>query len=222
MSIRPPVPSYKKAPEKVLEILEDEILSGKYKPGERLVEREIAARLGVSRVPVREALITLERWGFVKEKGANEKWREIAGLTKKDIIECYGVRCFIECQAFMDKAMEADTELLESLSRMMEQMNRYAEEEDVENYRKWNRQFHHEFVLSLKNNRLYRIYTDISRMLKWFQNITLYYPRMKRSNEEHKLLLNAYKKQDLCEIRRLFRLHYEHAMEMLSQRVDET
>ena len=46
----------------MLEILEDEIYSGKYKPAERMVEREIADRLGFSRVPVREALIILERW----------------------------------------------------------------------------------------------------------------------------------------------------------------
>ena len=106
MGIRPMASDYRKASEKVLEIIEDEILSGKYRPGDRLIEREIAVRLGVSRVPVREALITLERWGFVKEKGANEKWREIAVLTKTDIHECYNVRCFIECQAFMDKSQK--------------------------------------------------------------------------------------------------------------------
>ena len=214
------VSPYRKASEKVLEILEDEIFSGKYKPGERLVEREIAGRLGVSRVPVREALITLERWGFVKEKGANDKWREIAIITKQDIHEFYHARWFIECQAFSEKSLEADSVLHRSLEQMVEKMEQYAEEQDVENFRKVNAEFHHEFVLSLKNDRLYRIYTDISRMLKWFQNITLYFPRMKQSNVEHRHLLEAYKKRDLYEIRRLFQQHYEHAEEVLMEKFE--
>lgn len=55
-------PLYKTASEKILEILEDEIHSGKYNPGDRLIKREIADRLGVSRVPVREALFIFPEW----------------------------------------------------------------------------------------------------------------------------------------------------------------
>ena len=207
----------KKVSEKVLEILEDEILSGERRPGERLVEREIAARLGVSRVPIREALITLERWGFVK--GANNKWREIVALTKEDISECYHVRSFLECQAFSEKSLENDRVLFDSLAEMVDKMDQYSGKNDVENYRKINARFHDEFILSLNNKRLFNIYSDISRMLKWFQNITLYVPRMKKSNEEHRLLLEAYNKQDLYEIRRLFQVHYKHAVELLAKRI---
>ena len=220
MTAHTSAPPYKKASEKVLEILEDEIFSGKYKPGDRLVEREVADRIGVSRVPVREALISLERWGFVKPKGANEKWREIAVLSKQDIHDFYHVRCFIECQAFSEKSLEDDHALYESLSRMVREMEDAAKAEDVETYRKLNVKFHHEFVLSLKNNKLYQIYTDISRMLQWFQNITLYLPRMTQSNAEHLCLIDAYKKKNLYEIRRLFQLHYAHAMELLTERFE--
>ena len=220
MAVHTSTPPYKKASEKVLEILEDEIFSGKYKPGDRLVEREVADRIGVSRVPVREALITLERWGFVKPKGANEKWREIAVLSKQDIHDFYRARCFIECQAFSEKSLEDDRALYESLSRMVREMDEAAKAEDVDTYRKLNIRFHHEFVLSLKNYRLYQIYTDISRMLRWFQNITLYSPRMIQSNAEHHSLLDAYKKKNLYEIRRLFQLHYAHAVELLTERFE--
>ena len=53
--------------DEVVKILERSILSGIFKPNERLVEREIAERLGVSRVPIREALIRLKTLGLVKE-----------------------------------------------------------------------------------------------------------------------------------------------------------
>ncbi len=218
MAVPTATPPYKKASEKVLEILEEEIFSGTYKPGDRLVEREVADRIGVSRVPVREALITLERWGFVKPKGANEKWREIAVLSKRDIHDFYHSRCFIECQAFSEKSLEGDHLLYESLLGMVREMDDAARIEDVDTYRKLNVRFHHEFVLSLNNRKLYQIYTDISRMLQWFQNITLYLPRMTQSNAEHHRLLDAYQKKDLYEIRRLFQRHYAHAVEVLTER----
>ena len=56
--------------QKILEILEDEIHSGKYNPGDRLIKREIADRLGVSRVPVREALIISGKVGIYQRKKA--------------------------------------------------------------------------------------------------------------------------------------------------------
>ena len=62
--------------QQVFKILEEEILSGKYKPGDRLIEREIGDRLGISRIPVREALLSLERWGLVIATGRNRKGRE--------------------------------------------------------------------------------------------------------------------------------------------------
>jgi DNA-binding GntR family transcriptional regulator len=212
--------AHTKVSDKVLEILEDDILSGKFRPGERLVEREMAARLGVSRVPVREALITLERWGLVKKKRANDKWREIVALNKQDIAECYHIKCFIESQAFLEKSLEKDDVLLKSLNKIINEMDEFLHKEDVKLYRDANLKFHHEIVLSLKNNRLYNIYLDISRILRWFQNVTLYVPRMRQSNKEHRQMIKAYKKQDLLEIRRIFKIHHDQAVETLAKKIE--
>jgi len=56
---------------KVMEQLEKDILSGFYKPGVWMIESEIANSLGVSRGPVREAFLLLERRGLIKEKDGN-------------------------------------------------------------------------------------------------------------------------------------------------------
>ena len=60
----------------ILTKLEEAILKGDYPPGSRLLERDLAAKLGVSRVPVREALQALERWGLVNRlnKGEGSGW----------------------------------------------------------------------------------------------------------------------------------------------------
>ncbi|UCD82833.1 MAG: GntR family transcriptional regulator, partial [Desulfobacterales bacterium] len=52
--------------EKVHEYLREEILNGRIKAGDRLVESDLANRIGTSRTPVREALHTLEREGLVE------------------------------------------------------------------------------------------------------------------------------------------------------------
>ena len=76
--IKPP----KTISEQVLEALEKDILTGFYRPGDRMVETEIAGRLGVSRGPVREALLALERRGLIQEKNGNAKGREVISLDE--------------------------------------------------------------------------------------------------------------------------------------------
>jgi DNA-binding GntR family transcriptional regulator len=220
MKSNPVIKRSKTISEKVLRILENEILSGNYKPGSRLIEREIAESLGVSRVPVREALMTLERWGFVKEKEDRKKGREIVELSKRDIKEFYHIREFIEGYAFSEKSLQNDRRLSASLKKMIEEMEEFAIKKDVESYRNMNSRFHHEFVRALNNRKLYKMYREISKTMRWFQALTLYVPRMKPSNLEHKLLLKAYEEQDIFEIRRLFKKHYDQAVELLAKKLD--
>ena len=220
MKSNPGIKRSKTISERVLKILENEILSGNYKPGGRLIEREIAERLGVSRVPVREALMSLERWGFIKENEDNKRGREIVQLSKRDIKEFYHIREFIERYAFSEKSLENDKRLSASLWKMVEKMDEFAIKEDVESYRKMNSKFHHQLVKALNNRKLFKIYTEISKTMRWFQALTLFVPRMKASNLEHKLLLKAYEKQDLPEIRRLFKRHYDQAVEVLAKKLD--
>lgn len=204
--------------EKVLRHLERDILFGHYKPGDRLVEREIAEKLGVSRVPVREALMNLERWGFVKPPLGNRKGREVVALTGREIEEFYQIILFIETSSFSECALVKNTELEEELWTLIHQMDDIAEREDLNEYRELNVKFHHTIVRWSQNRRLYRLYCDISKMERWFQNLTLYVPRMKQSNTEHRKIMGAYKDQDLLQIRTLFKEHYGHAIEILRTR----
>ena len=203
--------------EKVLKILEDEILSGKYKPGDRLVEREIAERLGVSRIPVREALFSLERRGFVKAN--NRKGREVVGLSKREISENYSIRELIEGYALSEKSLEQDRKIKATLRQMVEQMEKFAQKKDLESYRNLNSKFHHAIAQGLNNKKLYKIYSEAAKSTNWFQNLTLYVPRMEESIQEHKLLLKAYEDQDLLKIRSLMKNHYSQAVDFLTKKL---
>jgi DNA-binding GntR family transcriptional regulator len=82
---------------RVLEIIRNAILSGELAPGTALVEQELAAQLGVSKTPVREALKTLEGTGLVvmvPYRGAT-----VRELTRADAVAIYDLRLLLEPEA---------------------------------------------------------------------------------------------------------------------------
>jgi len=205
--------------QQVFKILEEEILSGTYKPGDRLIEREIADRLEISRMPVREALLSLERWGLVIATGRNRKGREVIGIDRREIAENYSIKELIEASALGEKSLEQGKSFFSSLAKLIEEMKQRVEKQDVENYRKLNWQFHHEIAKSLNNQKLYAIFCDADKRTRWFQNLTLYQVRMERSIVEHQQMLHACREKDLQKIRALLKAHYSQAVDFLAQKL---
>ena len=79
-------------PDQVYSRLRDLIVQGSLAPGSRIVETEIASRLGVSRTPVREALQRLQQEGFVMgTPGAQQSRLTVAPLTREDVHELLDV-----------------------------------------------------------------------------------------------------------------------------------
>lgn len=76
------IPTFTSRTDRTTSLLRQEILSGKTKPGHLLAESAVAVRLGVSRVPVREALFTLEREGFVEFSGTGRAF--VKSLSPQD------------------------------------------------------------------------------------------------------------------------------------------
>jgi DNA-binding GntR family transcriptional regulator len=205
--------------QQVFKILEEEILSGKYKPGDRLIEREIAESLGISRIPVREALLSLERWGLVVPTGANRKGREVIGISRREIAENYSIKEFIESYALSEKSLQQDKEFFATLRRLIEEMEKEVKKKDLANYRELNSRFHHQIAKSLNHRKLYEIFADADKRTRWFQNLTLYSLRMERSIQEHRLLLKACEKGDLRQIRDTVKSHYGQAVEFLLKKL---
>lgn len=75
------------------QLLRDYIINGQIAPGTKLVERNVADMLGVSRAPARDALIELERAGLVESRSNG---RHVIELDEEDICELYQVRLALE------------------------------------------------------------------------------------------------------------------------------
>ena len=94
----------------VFQTLRTAILKGDLKPGERLMELQLASKLGVSRTPIREAIRMLEQEGLART--SPRKGAEVAGMTEKDMEDVLQIRCVLEelaarlsCQNITDEEM---------------------------------------------------------------------------------------------------------------------
>lgn len=126
----------------ILEAIE----TGTYKPGDRLVESELAERLGVSRTPVREALQRLETQSMLTRDGRS---LIVASLDHNQLAELYAVRTELEGLAARLAARHATDEEIRVLRRMVEEdRNLVSKPRELA---RANRRFHRQIHLASHN-----------------------------------------------------------------------
>ena len=126
--------------ETILNQLRASIIDGTYKPGDRIVERDVAAQFEVSRLPVREALRMLDSEGFVEmlpTRGVIVK-----KLARRDVLELFDVREALESLAFRRAAERATKKDLARLIAMRNRAHRAIVAADDATLHELNEQFH--------------------------------------------------------------------------------
>lgn len=131
----------------IVESLKSAILAGRLEPGQVLVERKIAEKLGVSKTPVREALIVLERSGLLAMKSRSIAVRS---LSFTDIRHVYEERVLLEPWAILDAA-RVDTQL-GAAGRALADAREHAAVGDQAARALANRRFHRGMYSSSENN----------------------------------------------------------------------
>lgn len=175
---------------KVCNALRKAILCGDLKPGERLVQAELAEALGVSRMPVREALRKLESEGLVTiepHRGAIVK-----SFSIEDIREIYELRAELEKMAVEKSIRNMKEEDVAAMDRLVLEMEQAT---DVETFIEKNIEFHRLLLSRCPWNRLLDF---IETLWNGFPQQTplLIKGQVHRSNEEHRKILLAVKERD--------------------------
>ena len=114
-------------PDRITQLLWDSILEGRIRPGTRLVERQLAQQLGISRVPVREALIQLEMDGLIVSKSDG---RYVIELNEQEIGKLYQVRRVLEGLAAELAAQNSSPERADALLNKLQVMREAVARED--------------------------------------------------------------------------------------------
>jgi DNA-binding GntR family transcriptional regulator len=182
-------------PEKTFSSLEEAILQGKIKPGDRLIENELSRWFGISRGPIREAFRSMEKEGLIKmvpRKGA-----VVCSLSPEDLSETYEIISALEGLAgrlFCERGTKED---LARLKKLYQEMETRVKNNNLSKYEKLNRRFHDVFISGSRNKRIKQICSTIQKQILWFQKVTLSYKgRPEISLREHKRMLDAFSKRD--------------------------
>lgn len=144
--------------EQVKELLLERILSGEYRPGDRLVETRIAQELGTSQAPVREALRDLEVLRFVE----SEPFRgsRVRAVSEEELAEIYPVRAAVEELAAREAATRLDGQV-GPLEKELGAMRRAADEGDLHALVEHDVRFHRIIVESSENRILLDVWTSL-------------------------------------------------------------
>jgi DNA-binding GntR family transcriptional regulator len=191
------------------------ILENHYPPGHQALEQELATELGMSRTPVREALIRLEREGLVEL--IPRRGMRVVPLSPADMKEIYDVLTGLETAALalMEGKNPASVELgpLEDCLRNMEEA---LTRNDLEAWAEADERFHRALLALCNNRRLVEMAATLSDQAHRARMLTLRLrPQPNRSNIEHRQVLDALKQGQWDTARRRHRQHRIRTATML-------
>lgn len=147
--------------EDIKEFLIDAIVRGELKPGERIVETQVAQQLGVSQGPVREALRDLEIFGFVVSSPF--RGTQVRQISNEDLVEIYPIRAALEGIAARFAAVHIDDAMLVQLETLLDQMREAAAAGDREAHIDADVAFHRT-IIEASGNKLLRQFWESMRL----------------------------------------------------------
>lgn len=180
---------------RVFHSIRENILAGKYKNNEELKENSLAAELGVSRTPVREALRQLELEGLVRiipNRGAY-----VEGFTQQDIQDIYEIRSRLEGLCAGRAARHITEEQLAALEENGYLTEFHAGKGNYAQVLELDNRFHEILYEACKSKILKHELSAFHHYVERVRKITLSMPeRVLKSNEEHKKIVEALRAHD--------------------------
>ena len=204
--------SHKQLRNVVADQLRAAILEGRLKPGEWLRQERLAQELGVSQMPVREALKELAAEGLIEH--VPYRGVRVIEFDLDDVADLYDHRAFLEGRAAAVAAVIITDEEIAELKQLQSQMEMNLAPEKLSVYRDLNRRFHH--IIFTASHREYLIRT-LTQMCAVFPTMlignfaaTADNPLPERDNpdiSEHHALIDALEKHDSTEAERVLTAH---------------
>lgn len=206
--------NYQPLREVVCETLREAIRKGVLKPGERLMEIQLADELGVSRTPVREAIRKLELEGYVIMMPRRGTY--VANLSIRDINEVFEIRTALDSLASGLAAERITDEELERLQRLLVHISEYIEENDMEKIVAADTEFHDILYQASRNTRLVGIIVNLREQMTRFRSMSMGFPgRLRETLAEHKKIVDAIAQGDVKEAQQAAEYHMEKSEQTL-------
>jgi DNA-binding GntR family transcriptional regulator len=215
---------------RVYTALRDGIVRGSLAPGARLVETEIAQRLGVSRTPVREALTRLEREGYVATPTGKRARPTVASLTRDDVRELLYIVGELEGLAAHRAALLPPAPrraLLRTLTRINQAFVRAARRRggstDFNRLYEADEEFHRRYVEAGAGPRLRALHEAVKPQAERYirMYVSLLAGEAPVSAGEHQAIIGAIRTGDAPAAERAVQTNWRHAAERLARAIGD-
>ncbi len=174
----------------VYDVLRTEILTGKVAPGEPLIEAQLSADLGVSKTPVREALIRLQRDGLVEI--APYRGARVTRPSLGDVKQAVEVRMWIETQVAREIARAPSPDLLRELGANIAETQAALDRDDYDAFVEAVRRFSDLLLEAHGNRYAMQVVESLRNILSLISSAFRRSPgTMRQSIDEHRAILAA-------------------------------
>ena len=183
--------------EQVYERLRSDIITGRLQADDRLVELEIAASMGTSQAPVREALQRLELQGLVIRKGRNGTY--VTDFALDEIHEIFAVRSTIEGFAAKRTAKTITVDQLSELNTLIGLMHAAADDGDMTLLTEYDLLFHRDICEWSSSSGLLRAWEPLYSQVQRFvvQTNVTHFSSLHEIAESHSPIVDALKQRDV-------------------------
>ena len=171
------------------------ILSGKLRPGDRLVETQLAKDMGISKFPIREAIGQLERLGLVST--VPYKGSCVSTFSERDMEELYTLRSAIESLAVRILMSKHNETTIEKLISILEKMQKASDKENLEEVINEDIRFHQTICELSGHRKLLEMWMMLQDQIRYFITIEEYFNvHSSVLVEPHYLIIEALKGGD--------------------------
>ncbi len=195
--------------EEIAAWLEDEIISGRLRPRERLVELELAARHRVSRAPVREALRILEQDELVTK---SLQGFEVADVSAEEAADLFEILAHLEELYTARSVPQIDPTGRTQMRKILANMSKAVRRNDVGRYYQLNLAFHAVIRQACPNRSLIHLLESLGKRTLRFRRLAMSIPgRLPESLQEHRQIFAAIEHDDARKAAELGRKSAERA-----------
>ena len=181
--------------EDIADSIKTAIIKGKFKPGEKISEGDLAESMGISRTPLREAFRKLENEGFIKiipRKGA-----VVADIDAEEAISLYEIKSTLEGLAARLAAANMKEKDISKLEKINDELKELIDKNDLESFYRVHTRFHGGFVKMCGNNRLINMISNLNDHFNRFGIISLTLPgQFENAIQQHAEIIDAFKSGD--------------------------
>lgn len=198
--------------------IKDAIITARFEPNYRLVEEAIAADIGASRTPVREALQKLEKEGLIfRLPGTGFA---VKGVSEEEVEDILDLQCMLEGYCGRLAASRITENEVLTLNALIRHQEDCLAKSDTDGFIRLDGEFHDGIHRAAKNPRLYELVQGLRDYMDRYRVIVFRsYARLSLSVKDHKEIVGLMKAKNAKQIERLINKHMIRGKNVIKKRI---